>query len=493
MAEVLGVPGLPADVLRVVIALLILAAALPSGARVFHVLRTAIQRPLDGRSGLRVSHKASRIHARQWWGADVPNMSEEDFARTFRVPRAVFAMLAAAAVTYVLCTGAGSLPTDMQVAIGLYKLARPISFYDLGQKFGVSTSAAHFATSRFITFLIDTYGQKQLFDRWPTTAGECAQYSAAMAARTSDPLRMLKNCIGALDGTLIPIWCKESMQRLYQCRKGFHAISIQAVCNGLGFFIWIGGARPGSTWDGNAIKNDTLEALLAALPPGFFVLADSGYVGTGRLLTPYKRARGDVLSAACEHWNYLHSLCRGIIEKVYGIAKAKWRWMLRGVPLSSPEVYADYFFASAILHNMVLEHNMKLSYASNRSAVAVDESAWLHVADGNEDDFDMVSFIKTKYHKFAGKIEEYVKSIALTAAAFAQPGVAVEMAVDDDAADGDGDDKVVIPDAVAGKALREAVFKDMKMDSWVPTKRDVAHTAFRQRRAASRGRKERGV
>ena len=186
-------------------------------------------------------------------------MSEADFARTFRVPRAVFDIICAAAVAYVLCSGVGSLPTDMQVAIGLYKLARPISFYDLAQKFGISTSAAHFATTRFITFLIDTYGQAQLFDRWPTTADECVQYAAAMSARTGDPLRMLKNCIGALDGTLIPIWCKESMQRLYQCRKGFHAISIQAVCNGLGFFIWIGGARPGSTWDGNAIKNDTQE------------------------------------------------------------------------------------------------------------------------------------------------------------------------------------------------------------------------------------------
>ena len=92
MAEVLGLPGLPADVLRVAIVLLVLAAALPSGAGVFHVLRTAIQRPLDGRSGLRVSRKAGRIHARQWWGMDVPYMSEADFARTFRIPRAVFAM-----------------------------------------------------------------------------------------------------------------------------------------------------------------------------------------------------------------------------------------------------------------------------------------------------------------------------------------------------------------------------------------------------------------
>jgi hypothetical protein len=488
MADELGSFAPSSDVLRMIIIILVVAASLPSSFGIVQLLQMDTRRQFDGRSGPRASHKASRMHSRLWWSEDVPKMSEADFARTFRVPRVIFNTLAAAAALCVLFSGALSLPPDVQVAIGLYKLARPISFYDLGQKFGVSTSAAHFATSRFITFLIETYGQKQVFDRWPTTMAECVQYAAAMAVRTGDPQRLLKNCIGALDGTLIPIWCKESLQRLYQCRKGFHAVSIQAVCNGLGFIIWLGGARPGSTWDGNAIKYDTFEALLASLPPGFFVLADGGYVGTGRMLTPYKRARGEMLTAVCEHWNYLHSLCRGIIEKVFGVLKSKWRWALRGVPLSSPEVYADYFFASAILHNMVVEHNMTLSFAANRLASSAEVDDWLHIQNDNADDFDMIQFVKKKYFKVADKIEEYVRSIAATAAAFAQPGSAVERAFDDDAED--GEEKVVVPDAAAGKALRQAVFKDMKMDAWVPTRRDVDHAKFRQRRAASRGRKE---
>jgi hypothetical protein len=221
--------------------------------------------------------------------------------------------------------GAHALPIDLQVGIGLYKLARSISFFDLAARFGVSTGAAHHAVTRFVKFLIDTYGQTQLYDRWPTTVEKCAEYAVAMGARTGDPLRFMRNCIGALDGTLIPIWCREAMQRLYQCRKGFHAVAHQVVVSGTGFIIWLGGARPGSTWDGNAIKHDTLERLLSLLPHGFFVAADSGYVGTGRLLTPFKRGKGQILSQANEHWNYLHSLCRGIIEKVFGILKSKWR------------------------------------------------------------------------------------------------------------------------------------------------------------------------
>lgn len=469
------------------VALVLAASWSPLPALLPHLLHAAL-RACDGRSGARASHAAGRVHSRLWWEKDVQHMSDSDFSRTSRVPRVIFLALVAAASLCSLFTGARALPVDMQVAIGLYKLARPISFFDLAQKFGVSTGAAHHAVTRFVQFLIDRYGQEQLFDRWPTTLAKCVEYAVAMGARTGDPMRFMQNCIGALDGTLIPMWCREAMQRLYQCRKGFHAISHQVVVSGTGFIIWIGGARPGSTWDGNAIKNDTLERLLCLLPAGFFLLADSGYVGTARLLTPFKRGKGQILSAAYEHWNYLHSLCRGLIEKTFGIFKAKWRWALRGIPLSSPEVYADYFFASCILFNMVHEHNLTLSQAAGVAASHEESNAWRTIADEDEDDTDMISYLKNKHAKFAAIIESYVKSIADSAFNFLNPGAgnAVEVAVEEGAAD--GEEPVVIPDAEAGKKLRFHVYDQMKMDSWVPAKRDRLHAAFRQRRATSRGR-----
>ena len=39
----------------------------------------------------------------------------------------------------------------------------------------------------------------------------------------------LPNCIGAVDGTLIPIIAPKVREDIYVCRKGYHAINVQAV------------------------------------------------------------------------------------------------------------------------------------------------------------------------------------------------------------------------------------------------------------------------
>jgi len=39
----------------------------------------------------------------------------------------------------------------------------------------------------------------------------------------------LPNVVGAIDGTLIPIIRPAESEEVYVCRKGFHAINVQAV------------------------------------------------------------------------------------------------------------------------------------------------------------------------------------------------------------------------------------------------------------------------
>ena len=113
---------------------------------------------------------------------------------------------------------------------------------------------------------------------------------------------------------------------------------------------------------------------------GYFIIADSGYVGTGRFLTPFKRPRGQTLSRLQEHWNYLHSLVRCIIEKVFGILKSKWRWMLLGVKMDAPETYANHFLACCIIQNMVTEYNMNLSHGAAQSVLRADVDGWADIA-----------------------------------------------------------------------------------------------------------------
>lgn len=92
----------------------------------------------------------------------------------------------------------------------------------------MSTGTAHKSVNRrFIRFIIHTFGKKQIFDRWPRTPEQCAVMSAAFAtthAAVSGGVHVLRGCIGALDGTLVPIWISDYMQKLYYCRKGPYAL-----------------------------------------------------------------------------------------------------------------------------------------------------------------------------------------------------------------------------------------------------------------------------
>ena len=88
-----------------------------SMAAVFLAIREA-----DGRCRQRRSHAAT--YSRDWFDRCVPNMSEADFFRTFRVSRAVFEILVAAAVVssfYAAPAHSGALPVTLQVAMALYK------------------------------------------------------------------------------------------------------------------------------------------------------------------------------------------------------------------------------------------------------------------------------------------------------------------------------------------------------------------------------------
>ena len=82
----------------------------------------------DGRSGPRASHKAGRTHSRLWWSEDVPKMSEADFARTSRVPRAIFNTLAAAAALFSFFSGALDLEVEAKLIRRAFG-ARPYQFW----------------------------------------------------------------------------------------------------------------------------------------------------------------------------------------------------------------------------------------------------------------------------------------------------------------------------------------------------------------------------
>ena len=85
------------------------------------------------------------------------------------------------------------------------------------------------------------------------------------------------NVNGAIDGTLIAIKGPSIDEPAYVCRKGYHAINVQAVCDPQLRLLNIVIRWPGSTHGSNILSTSDLPLLLETMPNCGLLLGDSGY------------------------------------------------------------------------------------------------------------------------------------------------------------------------------------------------------------------------
>jgi len=390
----------------------------------------------------------------------------------------------------------------------LYKISRTISFYDVGQKFGVSEPHAFEQLEKMANFIIGRYYFPMISSRWPSTPAACAAAAAAMQARYvhDNPRHQMRRCVGALDGTLIIIWCPSGFNDVYFGRKGFYGINMQAVTNATGHFMWIGGGKPATVWDGNAITDtDFLDTLLPGLPDGYYVICDGGYRADRKLLGPFKRTRGGpMLTEPQSKFNYIHSILRGIVEKAFGILKARFRWMLKGAQYTQPATYVKHFFCAAIVHNMMLDE--KLAMSVNEAAAQPSD---FDVQIDSDDEDVILEQYKRHNPAMADAVEAFFKEemsklraveaesrraarVARRGAAGASGARAGGSSSSSDSSDGDDipddaadtlDAEVEIKDKKAGIDLRNAMFNEMGMQDY---KASAKEKAAAEARAAKR-------
>ena len=99
----------------------------------------------------------------------------------------------------------------------------------------------------------------------------------------------MQNCIGAIDGTHIPIAINEDKAPPFRNRKGTLSQNVMFACDfDLKFtFISCG-------WEGSASDAGVLRSALTKgfhVPPGKFYLVDGGYANTPSFIAPYRGVR----------------------------------------------------------------------------------------------------------------------------------------------------------------------------------------------------------
>ncbi|CAA0821757.1 Unknown protein, partial [Striga hermonthica] len=175
------------------------------------------------------------------------------------------------------------------------------------------------------------------------------------------------DCIGAIDGTIIPAWVPEGQQGSYRCRKGYLAQNVMLACDfDLKFTFVLAG------WEGSAndarIFNQTLSDPRYNFPyppPGKFYVVDSGYAHIPGFMTPYRGERyhlpewlgsNQLPGNARELFNRRHATVRNVIERSFGLLKGKFPMIKGLMPNYKVHSQTDIVIACCVLHNFIRMH-----------------------------------------------------------------------------------------------------------------------------------------
>ena len=130
------------------------------------------------------------------------------------------------------------------------------------------------------------------------------------------------NVLGAVDGSLIPIFAPKKDEHLFVCRKGYHALNIQGICKANMAFTNILAKYPGSTHDAYIWSSSEISFMFETgqIEDGW-LLGDSGYPLQPWLLTPLLNPHG----RGEEVYNRRHKTARCVIERAFGLLKMRFR------------------------------------------------------------------------------------------------------------------------------------------------------------------------
>lgn len=168
-----------------------------------------------------------------------------------------------------------------------------------------------------------------------------------------------KDCIGALDGSHLPVNIPENEQAAWRNRKQVITQNILGVCDFNLVFVHILAGWEGSAHDGKVFSAAREQGFKA--PPGKYFLADAAYSNSAMTMAPYRAvryhlkewAKGDQRPRnAKELFNLRHATLRNHIERAFGVLKRKFRILKNGSEYSI-QVQIGMVYGLVALYNFI--------------------------------------------------------------------------------------------------------------------------------------------
>jgi hypothetical protein len=170
------------------------------------------------------------------------------------------------------------------------------------------------------------------------------------------------NCVGAVDGTHIPVSPPASERASFRDRDKNLTQNVLAICNFDMRFTDILSGWEGSVAD-STLWMEAISLGAVSIPRGKYVLGDAGFSNCDWCLTPYRGVRYHLKEwAKCnkrpqnakELFNLRHARLRNIIERIFGVIKKRFKILTlpRAFKL---EAQAQVVRALCVLHNILCD------------------------------------------------------------------------------------------------------------------------------------------
>ncbi|KAM3342865.1 hypothetical protein P3S68_027831 [Capsicum galapagoense] len=104
---------------------------------------------------------------------------------------------------------------------------------------------------------------------------------------TKDRCKWFEGCLGALDGTYIPIRVPNQYKPRYRTRKREIATNVLGVCDRNLNFTYMLPGWEGSAADGRVLRDDIVRRNSLKIPEGNYYLCDGGYTTGKGFLSPF--------------------------------------------------------------------------------------------------------------------------------------------------------------------------------------------------------------
>ncbi|XP_052407883.1 uncharacterized protein LOC127953028 [Carassius gibelio] len=292
-----------------------------------------------------------------WWDSVVSTFTEAQWIKNFRMSKDTFMYLCRRLqpqlerqdTNYRLC-----ITIEKRIAIALWKLATNSEYRSISHLFGIGVATVCRCVHDFCSAVEKVLMPEVIKLPNSEKLKEMATYFERRWG--------LPQCVGAIDGSHIPILGPEDYHTEYFNRKGWHSIILQAVVDGRGLFWNVFVGAPGSLHDARVLRLSGLWGLFdrgLLLPDvtknicghdvGYFVLGDAAYLLKSWLMKPF--TDNGQLTPQKIVYNQKTSRARVVVENAFGRLKGRWRCLLKRNDCSTHKV-KSLVIACCVLHNL---------------------------------------------------------------------------------------------------------------------------------------------